>query len=129
MKRVLSYTLGLVLMLATTGFAMHHGGGMKGDGMHHKDKWWQNSAVAGMINLSAEEEGKVSDLWLQHRRQMIKLKGNLQVESFEVEVLDDKADVDAAALRKQFEKVQQIRFDIDAERFNYRMAVRSIFGI
>ena len=133
MKRVLIFTLGFVLVLATTGFAMHHGGGMKGDGMksdgmHHGNKWWQKPSVAGMINLSADEEGKVSDLWIQHRRKMIKLKGNLHLEEFEVEVLDDKKDFDVPALRKQFEKVQQIRSDIDAERFNYRMEVRSILG-
>lgn len=128
MKRMLIYALGFVLVSVSAGFSMHHGGGMKDHGRQHGGKWWQDPSVAEMISLSAEEQGKVSDLWVQHRRKMIKLKGNLHVETFELEVLDDNVDVDVTALRERFEKVQQARADIAAERFNHRMEIRSLLG-
>ncbi|NOR26839.1 MAG: periplasmic heavy metal sensor [Desulforhopalus sp.] len=128
MKRNIIFAMGFVLVLATSGFAMHHGGGMKGGGMHHGSKWWQTPAVVEMINLSAEEENKVSDMWIEHRRKMIRLKGNLHVEKFEMEVLDDKMDFDATAFRLQFEKMQKASAEIDAERMNYRVEVRSLLG-
>ena len=128
MKRVLVFSMGLVLVLSTAGLAMHHGGGKSGGGMHHKNNWWQTPAVAEMINLSAEEADQVSDQWVQHRRKMIALKGSLDAEKFELEVLDDQKEVDGPAFRDQFGKMQKSRADMEAERFNYRMAVRSLLG-
>lgn len=128
MKRTFTYIIGLVFVLTNAGFAMHHGGGMKGHGKQHGDKWWQKSAIAEMISLSAEEQAKISDLWVQHQRKMIKLKGNLRLETFELEVEDDNVKADAPALQKQFENVQQARGAIDAERFNHRMALRNLLG-
>ena len=128
MKRIIIFAMGFVLVLVTSSFAMHHGGGMKGGGMQHGSKWWQKPAVAEMINLSAEEESQVNDIWVNHRRKMIKLKGNLHVEKFEMEVLDDKMDFDAAAFQAQFAKMQKAGTEIDAERMNYRVEVRSLLG-
>ncbi len=128
MKRVLIFSLGFVLVLSTAGFAMHHDGGMHGGGMHHGNNWWQNPAVAEMINLSAEETDQMSGQWVQHRRKMIALKGSLNAEKFELEVLDDQKEVDGPGFRDQFNKMQKARADIEAERFNYRMAVRNLLG-
>jgi len=38
MKRIKIFAIGFVLVLVTSGFAMHHGGGMKGGAMQHGDK-------------------------------------------------------------------------------------------
>ena len=127
MNRILIFAIGFVLVLATSSFAMHHGG-MKSGGMHHGDKWWQKPAVAAMINLSAEEESQLNDMWVQHRRKMIKMKGNLHVEKFELDVLDDQFDFDPAAFRAQFEKMQKAGAETDTERMNYRVEVRSFLG-
>ncbi|MCP4342546.1 MAG: periplasmic heavy metal sensor [Desulfobulbaceae bacterium] len=127
MNRILIFAIGFVFVLATSGFAMHHSG-MKSGGMHHGNKWWQKPAVAAMINLSAEEESQLNDMWVQHRRKMIKMKGNLHIEKFELDVLDDKMDFDPAAFRAQFEKMQKASAETDAERMNYRVEVRSFLG-
>ena len=74
MKRNIIFAMGFVLFLTTSGFAMHLGDGMKGGGMHHGNKWWQKPAVVEMINLSVEEESKLNDMWVEHRRKMIRLK-------------------------------------------------------
>lgn len=128
MKRTLIYTLGLVLVLTNAGVAMHHGGGMRGHGQQHEDKWWQKSAIVEMISLSAEEQAKISDLWVQHQRKMIELKNNLRLQTFELKVVDDNLKADTAALQEQFDNVQQARSAIDAERFNHRTALRNLLG-
>lgn len=128
MNRIIFFAISFVLVLVTSGFAMHHGGGMKGGGMQHGQKWWQSPAVAQMINLSAEEEIQVNDMWVEHRRKMIKLKGNLHLEKFELEVLDNNRDFDAVAFKTQFEKMQKSRAEVDFERMNYRIEVRNFLG-
>ncbi len=128
MKRVLIFSLGLVFVLSTAGFAMHHGGGMQSGGTHNASNWWQNPAVVEMVNLSAEEAHQMRGQWVQHRRKMIALKGSLNAEKFELEVLDDQKEVDGPGFRDQYKKMQKARADLEAERFDYRLAVLNLLG-
>ena len=91
-------------------------------------RWWKNERVAQRIGLSAEEADALDEAYRANRRNLIALKGKVEVEQFELETLLESPDLDEAAARDQYLRLETARTDLGVERFAFVLEVRRIVG-
>lgn len=92
-------------------------------------KWWKMPKLAEALSLSNEEQGKLDNLFIQNRRQLIDLKSGLERQKFELELVLDNKNFDETACMNQFRKLQDARANLAAERFKYVVEVRKLLGL
>ena len=93
-----------------------------------RGKWWQDPKLSSIINVSKEEKQKLDELYIESRRNFIKLKSAVESERFELEVLMDKDPLDEAKVLEQYRKMDNARDSLGTERFRYLLEVRKILG-
>ncbi len=93
-----------------------------------RGKWWQNPKLSSVIKVSEEEKQKLDELYIESRRNFIKLKSAVQLERFELEVLMEKDPLDEAKLLEQYRKMDDARDSLGTERFRFLLEVRKILG-
>ncbi len=127
MKKIILLTIGCFLMTAVTGFAdiNRSHGSMK---LPH-GKWWRVPEIMESQKITSEEQNQLDKLYLQNRRQLIDLKGDLQKELLEIEMLFDHADFNRNACAEQYNKVQEARTKLAVERFKFVIQVRELIGL
>jgi Spy/CpxP family protein refolding chaperone len=81
--------------------------------------WWKNPEVAARIGLSAEQQKRIDDLFLQSRLQLIHLHASLQEEQLLLEPLLDANTFDQAKALAQIDKIADTRAEL--EKTNARM--------
>lgn len=92
------------------------------------DKWWYNPKIQKNLGLSQNEVDKLDQLFADSRRQLIKLKSDVEREQFELDQLLSKKKVDDAEVKKQFQKLEQARKNLANERLEFVIGVRNILG-
>ena len=127
MKKIILLTIGCFLMTAVMGFADmdRSRGSMK---LPH-GKWWRVPKIVEIQKITPEEQVKLDTLYIENRRQLIDLKGNLQKELLELEILFDQADFNQNACTRQYKKVQEARTKLSVERFKFVIQVRELLGL
>jgi len=93
-----------------------------------RGKWWQDPKLSSIIKVSKEEKQKLDELYIESRRNFIKLKSAVETERFELEVLMDKDPLDEAKVLEQYRKMDNARDSLGTERFRYLLEVRKILG-
>jgi Spy/CpxP family protein refolding chaperone len=93
-----------------------------------RGKWWQDPKLSSIINVSKEEKQKLDELYVESRRNFIKLKSAVEMERFELEVLMEKDPLDEAKVLEQYRKMDNARDSLGTERFRYLLEVRKILG-
>jgi Spy/CpxP family protein refolding chaperone len=93
-----------------------------------RGKWWQDPKLSSIIKVSKEEEQKLDELYIESRRNFIKLKSAVEMERFELEVLMEKDPLDEAKVLEQYRKMDNARDSLGTERFGYLLEVRKILG-
>ncbi|MCD6485900.1 MAG: periplasmic heavy metal sensor [Syntrophobacterales bacterium] len=92
-------------------------------------KWWHNPEVSKQMNLTEEEIGSLDKAYLENRRNLIDLKGKLEKERLELEILFENEKLNETEVSKQFGKVENARTRLSAERFRFIVEVRKIIGL
>jgi Spy/CpxP family protein refolding chaperone len=81
--------------------------------------WWKNPEVATHIGLTAEQQKRIGDLFLQSRLQLIHLHASLQEEQLMLGPLLDATPFDEAKALAQIDKIADTRAEL--EKTNARM--------
>lgn len=134
MKRMLM----IVVMVATTALALPalaqprgpEGGGPGGPGggggelgMPH-GAWWQRAAVVKQIGLTEEQQQKIQRAFLEHRKKMIRLRGEIEIQELELEPLLSAKKLDAGKLAKVIDAVEKLRSKMSRERMEMLLTIR-----
>jgi len=91
-------------------------------------KWWQLPKIAEELGLNNEDQKRLDDLFVENRRKMIDLKGNISKEKFEMEQLLEKASINEPECMDRFKKLQDARTNLATERFKFLVETRKILG-
>ena len=81
--------------------------------------WWKNPDVAARIGLTAEQQKRIGDLFLQSRLQLIHLHATLQEQQLYLGPLLDATPFDEAKAMAQIDKIADTRAEL--EKTNARM--------
>jgi Spy/CpxP family protein refolding chaperone len=99
----------------------------EGNGLPH-GKWWHNAEVAKQLNLSDNEINLLDDMYVNHRRRIIKLRAAVEEERFELNNLIDSKTINDEAVLKQSKRLEQARSNLSTERFHFFLDVRKLLG-
>lgn len=125
MKKTVLLVLIFFITLPGTVFARSPFGGRD---MLPDKKWWRIPEVAEMLKLTPNEQEKLDSLYLENRKKMIDLTGNLQKEKLELDRLLESKNFDESACMTQFQKVQTARANVANEYFKFLIEVRKLLG-
>ena len=125
MKRTILFAVAVFFVISGTGFARNP----KPEGMILSGgKWWRMPKIATELDLKSEEQSKLDELYLESKKQLIDLKGNVEKEQLELEQILGKKDFDEAACMTQFKKLTNARTGLSTERFKYLIDIRKLLG-
>lgn len=137
-----SIVITLICIFTLTGIAIARGPGigmggqqckMEGAGCAGRQlppgKWWQLPDIAKKLNLTSDEKTTLETLYTQKREKMIDHKANFQREMLNLEQILESEKFNSSAAKDQFNKVQNARITLAAERFNYLVEVRNLLGL
>lgn len=127
MRRIAMVTLLCLFALPVMGYA-------KGPRGHcglrlPEGKWWRMPKVAEKLNVTAEEQERLDELFVASERRLIDLRSDVQKQELELKALLDQADLDAPACAAQFDKLLNARSAVARERFSFHVAVRDLLGL
>lgn len=123
LRNVLSICL-IIVFLTTPAMA---GRGGRGEGLPH-GKWWNNTEVANQLKLSDSEINILDEMYITHRRKIIKLRATVEEQQFELNNLIDSKTINDKAVLNQSKKLEQARSDLHFEQFKFFLEVRKLLG-
>jgi Spy/CpxP family protein refolding chaperone len=91
-------------------------------------KWWYNPRVVEALKLTEPEVRQIDRLYAQNRRQLIRLKANVEREQLELDNLLGRKNSDDAAVNKQFRQLEKARAELSNARLQFVLGVRDIIG-
>lgn len=91
-------------------------------------KWWRNPGVSRKLKLTDEEKAQLDNKFLESRRRLIKLKGNVEREQLELQSLIENNKLDESAAKNQFKRLEKARRRLSGERFEFLMQSRKLLG-
>ena len=91
-------------------------------------KWWKMPAVVQRLNLNYQEISELDESYRQSRRQMIRLKADMETEQLELQSIIEDRDMNEAAALTQYAKLDKARSELGLERFRFFLKVRTIVG-
>ena len=99
-------------------------GGMPGmPGIGHD--WWRNSEIAQAINLSDTQKENLNQIFGSHRTNLIKAKGNVEIEEGKLSDLLEQDRPDQTAVLQQLKDVQTARNTMENEFTVMSLAFRN----
>jgi Spy/CpxP family protein refolding chaperone len=88
--------------------------------------WWKNPEVATRLGLTAEQQKRIGDMFLQSRLQLIHLHASLQEEQLMLEPLLDAAPFDEAKAEAQIDKIADTRADLEKTNAKMLLNIRGV---
>jgi Spy/CpxP family protein refolding chaperone len=98
----------------------------RGDGMPPFGMWWKNPEVAARIGLTAEQQKRIGDLFLQSRVQLIHLHASLQEDQLMLEPLLDATPFDEAKAEAQIDKIADMRAELEKTNAKMLLDIRGV---
>lgn len=92
-------------------------------------RWWNNERVVKRLGLTTEEVDALETAFRTTRRNLITLKGKVEVEQFELETLLETPQLDETAAKDQYQRLEAARTALGTERFGFVLEVRRIVGL
>ncbi len=131
MKRMLM----VVVMVAMTALALPalaqprgpEGGGPGGGGGElgmPAGAWWQRAALVKQIGLTEEQQQKIQQAFLEHRKKMIRLRGEIEIQELELEPLLSAKTLDEGKLEKVIDAIEKLRSKMSRERMEMLLTIR-----
>ncbi|MCP4681329.1 MAG: hypothetical protein GY864_03245 [Desulfobacterales bacterium] len=91
-------------------------------------KWWQFQIVSKQLRLNSHEKQKLNKLFSNNRYKLIELKMRVEKEQFGLENTLEKDDTNKTEAMKQWQRLEDARARLAAERFRYLLNVRTTLG-
>jgi Spy/CpxP family protein refolding chaperone len=98
----------------------------RGDGMLPFGMWWKNPEVATRIGLSADQQKRIDDLFLQSRIQLIHMHASLQEEQLLLEPLLNASPFDQTKALAQIDKIADTRADLEKANAKMLLNIRGV---
>ena len=106
------------------GMRMRGMGGMPGmPGLGHD--WWRNSEIAQAINLTEAQKEKLNQIFGTHRPNLVKAKGNVEIEEGKLSDLLEQDRPDQTAVLQQLQTLQTARNAMENEFTVMSLAFRN----
>ncbi len=131
MKKVILMAMVFVLAISGLSLAEQRGFGfdMKRGGMlMPPGPWWELPKLSESLSIIDEEKVKLENLFYEHRKGMIDLRGEAQKARLELEQLMRSDTFTSEAGKAGFKRLQDAQNMLAAERFSYVVAVRELLG-
>jgi Spy/CpxP family protein refolding chaperone len=91
-------------------------------------RWWRSAQVAKQLKLTNGEIQRLEKAYNQSRRSIIKQKGRVEAEQFELQTMVENRNADARSIRAQHRKLESARSDLAESKFNFVVEARKIIG-
>ncbi len=125
----LIFIIAMISLVVTTGTCLAQTETASQEGLNMPPgKWWRLPDTAEKHGITAVEQQKLDDLYLESRRKMIDLKGALEKEMLDLELLMDNTEFDEKAASEKYREVQNARTELSLERFHFFIEVRKLLG-
>jgi Spy/CpxP family protein refolding chaperone len=98
----------------------------RGDSMLPFGMWWKNPEVATRIGLSADQQKRIEDLFLQSRIQLIHMHASLEEEQLLLEPLLSANPFDEAKALDQINKIADTRADLEKANAKMLLNIRGV---
>jgi Spy/CpxP family protein refolding chaperone len=108
------------------GAAMEEGG-MRGGGHPGmgRGQWWENPEVVKNLGLTADQTGKIEQLALKHRKEMVKLQADIKIARMDLQDLMENAASDTD-IRKKANELKLLSNKEDDARIEHLLEVRKV---
>jgi len=103
--------------------ATERGGGM---GIVPPGTWWKNPATVTALTLSADQQKKLDDIFLQSRISLIHLHASLEEEQLKLEPLLNANPPDQAKSLAQISKIADLRADLEKSDAKMLLSLRGV---
>lgn len=91
-------------------------------------RWWHSSQVKKQLKLTDGEIRRLEKAYNQSRRNIIKQKGRVEAEQFELQTMVENRNADAKAIKAQHRKLENARSDLAASKFDFVVEAKMIIG-
>ncbi len=91
-------------------------------------RWWRSPQVKKQLKLTNGEIQRLEKAYNQSRRSIIKQKGRVETEQFELQTMVENRNADARSIRAQHRKLENARSDLAASKFDFVVEARKIIG-
>lgn len=104
------------------GMGMGPGGGMP------QGAWWKNPDVAQKINLSADQQKRIEDIFMQTRVQLIHAHAALEEQELMLEPLMSANPIDQGKALAQINKIADLRADLEKTNAKMLLGIRGVLA-
>lgn len=109
------------------GMMMMHGGPERGGmGIVPPGTWWKNPEVVTALSLTADQQKKLDDTFLQSRIGLIHLHASLEEEQLKLEPLLNANPPDQAKSLAQISKIADLRADLEKANAKMLLSLRGV---
>ena len=109
------------------GMMMMHGGPERGGmGIVPPGTWWKNPEVVTALSLSADQQKKLDDTFLQSRIGLIHLHASLEEEQLKLEPLLNANPPDQAKSLAQISKIADLRAELEKSNAKMLLSLRGV---
>ncbi|ETR65553.1 MAG: hypothetical protein OMM_14071 [Candidatus Magnetoglobus multicellularis str. Araruama] len=110
-----------VFVLSTTGYAKMHG-------LLPHGKWWHMPDVVKALKITEEEKTILDRTFLENRKAMITLKGEMSTKKLDMETLMESDPFDESGTLTQFESIQATGQKMWKTKVDFLIEVRKLLG-
>lgn len=75
-------------------------------------KWWKRPRIVQILNLTAEQQAKLEDIFARHRRDFVDLRADVERRKIDVEELVARKDADPQKVSTSVDALEQSRFKL-----------------
>ncbi len=115
----------LALPIAADAYAGGGKGGGAGLGMP-RGAWWQQESVVKSLSLSKKQQEKIEALTLAHRKEMIELRAQLELNEIDLDPLLSAGKLDEKAIAKKVDEIESVRAKISRSRMSMLIEIRKV---
>ena len=91
-------------------------------------KWWKNPRVIEQLRLSENDTAQLDQLFFDSRKNLIKLKGVVQMEHLQLDNILENKQMDEGLAIEAYRQVEKARTELALERFRFILETRKILG-
>lgn len=92
-------------------------------------KWWQRPAVKEKLELTLDQTSKINTIWMEYRKRIIDLKGNLEKAYLDLENLMDQPEVNKEGAYTLAEKIAELQASQAEARIKMAIDIRGELSV
>lgn len=120
MSKKFMIILTVLFLIPAMGFSAQQGG--------YYGKWWQMPRVAQKLELTEAEIERLEHAYIAGRRNLIRLKADVEAEQFDLETRIEAKKLDEEGALNQYRTLEQAKAKLGMERFRLLLEIRKILG-